>query len=100
MFRRKVQPLEAVLSKTLRANGIESPLLQYRLVDMWDSVAERVCQYPVGNYTGEKYIKNQTLFVKILNPALRGDMSMCRSELVRQLNAAVGSQVITDIKLY
>ena len=39
-------------------------------------------------------------FVKIDNPALRQDLSMMRSQLVRRLNAEVGSQVITDVRVY
>lgn len=96
MFRRKVQPLDDVLNQFLRQGGLESPLLQKRVVDAWDAVAGAV----VARYTQEKFIRNQTLFVKLTNPALRADLSMMQSELVRKLNAAVGSMVITGVKLY
>ena len=58
----------------LRKEGLETPLLQKRLVDSWSIVAGRT----IERYTAEKYIRNQTLFVKILNPALRHDLSMMR----------------------
>ena len=51
-------------------------------------------------YTGEKFIKNQTLMVKIKNPALRQDLSMVKQRLITRLNAEVGSMIITDIKFY
>ena len=51
-------------------------------------------------YTGEKYIKNQTMFVKITNPALRQDLSMMRTKIAQRINQAVGSQVIVDIRIY
>lgn len=54
----------------------------------------------VARYTGEKYIKNQMLFVKITNPALRQDLSMMRGQLVKRLNEAVGASVITDVRVY
>ena len=57
------------------------------------------CKF-VGRYTGEKFIKNQTLFVKITNPALRQDLSMMRSKLVQRLNAEVGAMVIADVRIY
>ena len=44
------------------------------------------------------YIRNQTLFVHLTSPALRADLSMMQQELVRKLNAHVGSQVIANIK--
>jgi hypothetical protein len=40
------------------------------------------------------------LFVKITNPALRQDLSMMRAQLVKRLNAVVGSSVITDVRVY
>ena len=51
----------------------------------------------IAGYTQNLYIRNQTLFVHMTNPALRADLSMQRKEIVRKLNEKVGSQVITDI---
>lgn len=59
-----------------------------------------VAGFVVEKYTGDKFIKNQTLFVKILNPALRADLSMMKQRLVDKLNAKVGSRQIIDIRFY
>ena len=96
MFKRQVQSLDEVLSKFLREGGLETPLLQKRLIDAWAEVAGST----VERYTEEKHIKNQTLFVKINNPSLRHDLSMMRSQLVKRLNEAVGSFVISEVKVY
>ena len=96
MFKRDVLPLDDVLKKLLREEGLEVPLLQKRLVDAWEIVTGNV----VSRYTAEKYIRNQTLFVKITNPALRQDLSMMRTQLVKRLNEQVGSFVISDIKIF
>ena len=96
MFRREVKSIDELISVFLRQEGYETPLLQKRLVDSWT----RGTGAAVARYTGEKFIKNQTLFVKITNPALRQDLLMMRSQLVRRLNEAVGCQVIADIRLY
>ena len=96
MFKRDVLPLDEVLKKLLREEGLEMPLLQKRLVDAWEVVTGNV----VSRYTAEKYIRNQTLFVKITNPALRQDLSMMRTQLVKRLNYKVGSFVISDIKIF
>ena len=96
MFKRRVLSLDDVVGQLLRHEGLETPLQQKRLIDAWGKVAGNV----VEKYTAEKFIRNQTLFVKIQNPALRSDLSMMRSELVRKLNAEVGSMLITDVKIY
>lgn len=96
MFRRKVQSLADLLPMILRHEGLETPLQQKRLLDSWGQVVGK----PIEQYTGNKFIKNQTLHVQILNPALRADLSMSRSLLVRRLNEQVGAQVITEIVFY
>ena len=96
MFRRDVQSLADIIARCLRADGLETPLKQRRVVDAWGRVVGKA----VEKYTGEKFIRNQTLFVKITNPALRADLSMMRERLVKNLNAEVGAQGITDIKLF
>ena len=96
MFRRDVQTLADILAQCLRHDGLETPLQQRRLIDSWGKVAGRA----VERYTGEKFIRNQTLFVKILNPALRADLSMMRERLVKNLNVEAGASRISDIKFY
>lgn len=96
MFRRDVKALDDVLQKFLRDEGLETPLLQMRVISAWDKVAGHV----VSRYTVEKFIKNQVLYVKIQNPALRQDLSMMRAQLVKRLNTEVGTSVISDVKIY
>jgi len=96
MFKKDVLPLSDVLNRALRQEGLETPMLQYRLIDSWESVVGKT----VARYTGEKYIRNQVLFVKILNPALRSDLNMMRTDIVNRLNQRVGSRIIIDIRIY
>ena len=96
MFRRQVQQIDDILQMVLREQGLETPLLQKRLIDQWETVTGNI----VARYTEEKYIKNQTLFVKITNPALRQDLTMMRQQLVKRLNESVGALMIVDIKFY
>lgn len=96
MFRRQVKNITDLLNMTIRHDGLETPLLQKRLIDAWPKVAGDL----IARYTGDRFIRNQTLFVKVNNPALRADLSMQRSRYVNLLNAAVGSMIITDIKFY
>lgn len=96
MFRREVKSVADVLQQLLREEGLETPLQQKRLIDSWETVTERI----VARYTTEKFIQNQTLYVKIVNPALRQDLAMMRQQLVKRLNEQVGSFIISDIKVY
>lgn len=94
MFRREVQSIGALIRRNLRAQGLETPLLQKRLVESWPEIAGEA----IARYTTEVNIFNQTLYVKISMPALRADLSMRRIEFVKKLNDHVGAQIISDIR--
>ena len=96
MFRKQAVPIADLLNAFLRNNGLETPLMEKRLLDAYDAVMGKT----IANLTGEKYIKNQTLFVKIKRPALRNDLMMMRREITQKLNSAVGSHDIADIKFF
>ena len=94
MFKRDVKPIGELLLRALRNNGLETPLLQKRLIDSWPEVAGPVVQ----RYTQRLNIYNQVLYVSLSNPDLRADLSMQRRQLVAKLNARVGSNIIIDIR--
>lgn len=95
MFKRDVQEIRSLVLRNLRVQGLETPLLQRRLVEGWPVVTGET----VARYTTDAFIRNQTLFVSLNNPALRAELSMYRQQLVGKLNSYVGAQIITDIIL-
>ncbi len=94
MFKRDVQSVKDLILRTLREQGLETPLKQKRLTEAWPKVAGPV----IARYTLNAYIYNQTFFVRLSSPALRSDLSMRKQEFTDKLNAIVGEQVITDIR--
>ena len=96
MFKRQVTHIDSLLNKVLREQGLETPLLQRRLIAAWPDVMGEM----VAGYTRQIFIKNQTLMVQIENPALRQNLSMTRSQLVGKLNSWVGAPVITEVKFF
>ena len=96
MFKRDVKEIKDLILRNLRAQGLETPLLQKRLIEAWPTVMGDV----IAGYTQNLYIRNQTLYVHLTSPALRADLSMQRQEIVRRLNESVGSQVIAEVRFY
>ena len=94
MFRREVQSIGDLIMRNLRVQGLETPLLQKRLVEAWPCVAGEA----IARYTTDVNISNQTLFVRISMPALRQNLSMRRQELVQRLNEYVGAQISADVR--
>ena len=94
MFKRREQAIRDLILRNLRSQGLETPLLQKRLIEAWPIVAGEA----IARYTTNVVIRNQTLIVALRVPALRADLSMRRQELIQRLNEYVGNQVIADIR--
>lgn len=94
MKRREAHDITQLLNLYLREEGLETPLNQHRLMAAWPEVAGKV----VAKYTRAMKIYNQVLVVHLNSAALRAELQMRRSELMKQLNDKVGSIVIYDIK--
>lgn len=96
MQRTKVKSIGELLQAYLRQEGLETPLAQHRVLDEWNNAVGP----GYAHYVSEMFIRNQTLHVFLKSPALRQNLMMRRTELVRELNRRVGMQVITDIQLH
>lgn len=94
MFKREVKSIKELILYNLRQCGLETPLLQRRLIESWPEEVGPV----VAKYTNDLKIFNQILFVHVSNPSLRSDLMMNRQKYVDKLNHRVGAQIITDIR--
>ena len=94
MFKRDVKSIKDIVLQSLRVNGLETPLLQKRIVDSWQEVVGEM----ISRYNLNVYIENQTLVVRMSSPALRQELSMRRDYYVELLNNKVGAKVIYNIR--
>ena len=94
MFKRDVKSIKDIVLQSLRVNGLETPLLQKRIVDSWQEVVGEM----ISRYTLNVYIENQTLVVRMSSPALRQELSMRRDYFVELLDNKVGAKVIYNIR--
>lgn len=93
MERRKEENISNVILRFLRESQLETPLLEYRAVETWSEVAGEAAV----RYTDDVRFFNQKLFVSLKSAALRNELMMRRSELVRQINGRLGAHIVTDI---
>lgn len=104
MRRTKAQPIDELLGGVLRELGLESPLMEYRLVQSWPEAVRQVYGDGIGSRiaaaTTDVRINNQTLHVNLTSPALRQQIRMNALPLVEALNAAAGARLITDLALH
>lgn len=89
----KAESIGDILRQYLRQEGLETPLNETRMVAAWAEVMGPV----VARYTGDVFVKNQTLYVRLKSPALKDNLLMNREAIVHKLNGHVGAQVIHNL---
>lgn len=96
MIRRQTRDIRSLINEFLRAEGLETPLNEYRIVQAWPEVAGAA----IARYTGKIFIKNRILFVQIRSAALRENLTCNRTMLAERLNRHVGAQVISELRFF
>lgn len=94
MKRVKTEPIDQALWAFLREEGLETPLLQHRVVWLWPEVVGD----EIAAHTQAVEVRDQTLWVRTDSPSLATTLAMRQTELARSLNDAVGSHVVTGLK--
>lgn len=95
MRRSKTDPIGAIIQQFIEANRLGEGLGETRLLNSWEEVVGKT----VARYTGEMYIKDKILFVKISSPVVKKELSLLKEMLVRRLNEQAGSSFIHSIRL-
>ena len=93
MKRNNAQSIGELIRHYLHQESLETQINEVRLIKAWPEVLGPA----INSYTKELYIKNQVLYVHLSSAVLRQELMMGREILVRNLNAKVGAQVITNI---
>ena len=93
MIHTKSQPVHDILLAWLRAEGLETPLLEYRIVQAWPEVMGEV----ISRYTRQVFVKDGKLQVQLTSPSLRQNLMMEHKRIAQKLNDHVGAYVVSDV---
>lgn len=96
MIRKKEQKLGSLLLHFLREQGLETPLNEYRAVQIWPEIVGPA----ISRYVGKVFIKNCIMYVQIRSAALRENLTHQRTVLAQRVNQQVGAQVVNEIRFY
>ncbi|MGM9674122.1 MAG: DUF721 domain-containing protein [Bacteroidaceae bacterium] len=96
MIYKKARDIKSLINEFLRAEGLETPLNEYRIIQAWPEVVGQA----ISRYTGKLFIKNNILYVQIRSAALRENLSCSRTILAEKLNRYVNAQVINEVRFF
>ncbi len=87
--------LNDALVACLRENGLEQPVLEVQVEEVWPQVMGEV----VSGLTRSVEVKDGVLIVRVNSAALKAQLFENRFELVKKLNDAVGAPVLRDCRI-
>jgi len=95
MSKHNEHSLKEVIDKLLKVYKLDEKLAERKLIASWQSVMGVM----IANHTKDLYIKHKQLFVTLDSAALRNELSLAKTKIVKMLNDQVGTEVINDVIL-
>ncbi|MBD5223106.1 MAG: DUF721 domain-containing protein [Bacteroidales bacterium] len=94
MKRTDPEKIGDVLRQTLSNSGLTDRLYETRAINLWPSVVGE----EIAALSSRPMIFKRIMTVYVRNAALRQELNMSRSSLVKIINETLGREVITDIR--
>ncbi|HET6225061.1 MAG TPA: DUF721 domain-containing protein [Bacteroidia bacterium] len=95
MSKHNEHTLKEAIEQLLKAYRLDGKLAERKLIASWEQVMGAM----IAKHTTDLYIKHKQLFVTLDSAALRNELSLAKTKIVKMLNEEVGSEVITEVIL-
>lgn len=95
MSKHNEHSLKDAIEQLLKTYKLDDRLAEKRLIASW----ERVMGGMIAKHTTDIYIKHQQLFVTLDSAALRNELLLAKSKIVKLLNDEAGRHVINEVIL-
>lgn len=86
--------ISEIIDNVVRSEGLEDNMLAHRALSVWGTV--------VGNHinrlTTIRRVNGSTLMVHVASAAVRQELSMQQTPLLKAINNALGKEIITEIR--
>lgn len=95
MSKHNEHTLKDVINSMFKTYKLDDKLAERQLVGSWEKVMGKM----IAKHTLDIYIKHQQLFIKLDSAALRNELSLAKSKIVKMMNDEVGKVVINEVIL-
>jgi predicted nucleic acid-binding Zn ribbon protein len=87
--------MKQAFDNMLKSYKLDEKQAEKRLINSWESVMGVM----IANHTKDIYIINHKLYVTLDSPALRNELSLAKSKIVKMMNDTVSKKIILDVIL-
>ena len=95
MTKHNEHSIKEAIEHLLKAYKLNDRLAEKKLISSWESVMGKM----IANHTLDLSIRHKQLHVTLDSAALRNELSLAKSKIVKMLNENVGSEVINEVVL-
>ncbi|MDZ7372983.1 MAG: DUF721 domain-containing protein [candidate division KSB1 bacterium] len=86
--------LREFLQQLIRESGLEAPLEDQRVLDLWPQVVGEI----VAGVTEADRVENGILYVRVRNATWRSELSLERDKILRLLRERTGCRNIREVR--
>jgi predicted nucleic acid-binding Zn ribbon protein len=87
--------IKDAIESLLKTYKLDDRLAERRLINSWEEVMGKM----IANHTKDLYVKNGQLIVTLDSAALRNELAMAKSKIIKMMNEAAGKEVINEVIL-
>lgn len=95
MTKHNEHSIKEAIEHLLKAYKLGDRLAEKKLIASWEKVMGKM----IANHTTDLSIRNKQLVITLDSAALRNELLLAKSKIIKMLNEEVGSEVINDVML-
>ncbi len=89
------QSIGEVISQFLKEHQLDKKLKRNMVISEWEQIMGKV----IANHTRKVYFADRCLFIELDSPALRQELLLQKSSLIKKINQEAGEELINDMVL-
>lgn len=93
MKKSNAQSVGEIIEEVFKNDNIDNEVAQHRVLTIWPIVVGQT----INKFTTARYIRDGILTVHLSSAPLKSELSMHKTQLMKSLNEAVGSNAVKDI---
>jgi predicted nucleic acid-binding Zn ribbon protein len=96
MKRSDPQSIRQIIDTVLDTSSVKSSVLEHRASYLWPNIVGP----GINRLTTRRYVAKGVLHVYISSAAVKSELTFTRENIRKAINDALGSEVITEIKIH